>query len=518
MNTIMRATVKRMTLIAIMPSVLLSGCAMFDFLHSYKDISEAPKEGGVPAALQTRTSTIQPVVNVPLSLIQSAGNQAASKVLPINKNGRENISNWELRDPIFHGCIICASLDADWEYSAGLFGQITVTGQSNKLWIGVPARIDGKVGLAGDIARLLSLNGKSFKAGVDARFGSGFGADSRFCPKVRDVSIEYNWTDGPSFEIIGKSCLGDLCVGPWNYDLRPHLEPEIRKAIQQVEGGLNNNLPCDPMRTELQKIWWTRNFPIILPYADKLYLNIEPVSLHIPDVGIDQQQMSIAGRLEAKVSVDIQPIPEKPLELPPNTPAPVDPGRFSLAIPVSTKYYTLQALAKQQVVGRKFSTDTPLGSITVRPKAVRIYPSDNNIAIGMPFVLDYEYKLFNTSGTIWFAGQPESTNNGKAIRIHNIKVTRKFDNPIWSVASVLLEGKVQEAIADGFLIDLTKPLSDAENQLMESVNRAGDGKGFQLHAHDASIAVGRILTTDAALQVEGLLDAVVDATMSLPQP
>lgn len=133
-------------------------------------------------------------------------------------------------------------------------------------------------------------------------------------------------------------------------------------------------------------------------------------------------------------------------------------------------------------------------------------------------MLDYRYRLFNTSGTVWFAGRPEAANAGKAIRINDIAVTRKFDNPIWAVASLLLEETIRQAVADGFLVDLTKPLSDAERQLSESLNKAGHGKGFTLQAKDVSIAVGRILTNDAALQAEGLFDAVVEAIMTLPPP
>lgn len=493
----------------------LTGCSLFDFVHDYENISAPPKEGGAGAQFPPRPSTIQPVVHVPLTQLQAAANKAVSEVLPINDSGRQPIARWEIEWPWpASGCIFCGNLDADWEYNAGLNGGITISGSENRFAIKVPARIDGKVGLNGEIAELLSLNGKRFRAAANLSFESGFTVDKEFCPKAKDTKIGYEWTDGPVFQIFGRSCALGLCVGPWDYNISRYLDPKIRSNIAKLERGLNDEIPCEPLRGELQKIWATRSFPITLPYEEKMYVNIRPLSLHIPDASVDSHNLSVMGRLDATVAVEGAPIEEQSIPLPPNSATDISPGKFSLAIPVSTKYYTLESLAKQQVIGRKFSADTPLGGIVIRPKKVKIYPSGDKLAIGVSFVLDYKYRVFNTSGTVWFAGSPESANNGKAIQIQDISVTRKFSNPIWTAASILLEGKVKEALADGFLIDLSEPMANAEKQLTDALQKAGEDNGFLLQARDVKIGVGRILTANEALQVEGLLDAVVEASLS----
>lgn len=491
----------------------LPGCALFDFAHRYQAISEPPTQGGVAAPMPVQASSLQPVVHVPLASIESAANIAASTVLPIHGQGRERIGEWRVEAWPF-GCVLCVALDVDWQYDAGLTGPIRVTGGSNLLGITLPFRVSGKAGLNGDIAKILSLNGKNIVAAADISFQSGFAPDLRFCPRVKSVSLKYAWTEGPSVQIIGKNCLGNLCVGPWNYNVDHYIDPELRAAIPKLTQGLDQNLPCEPVRGELAKIWSTRSFPITVPY-EKLFVNLTPTALYIPEVQVDTQRLSVMGRLDAMVSVDNQPIAEKPLALPSNTPAPITPGLFSFAIPVSTRYYTLEALAKGQLLGRTFSASTPLGGIAVRPKSIRIFPSGESVAIGVGFVLDYQYKIFNTSGTVWFSARPV-VENGKVLRLADIRITRRFDNPIWAVASFLLEDRVQGAISNGIVIDLTQTLTNAEQQVTASLNGASQGQGFDINAHDVSIGIGRILTADPALQVEGLFRATVDVTMTAP--
>jgi hypothetical protein len=169
-------------------------------------------------------------------------------------------------------------------------------------------------------------------------------------------------------------------------------------------------------------------------------------------------------------------------------------------------------------VGKKFRADTPLGRITVRPKRVEVYPSRDKLAIGIAFVLDYQYAILNTSGTLWLSATPSASAGGKKILLSEIAVTRKFSNPIWKVASVLLQDTLANAISKGFELDLAPPLLAAERQLSTALTQAGQQGGIVFAPSDVRIGVGRILTNDKLFQVEAILDAQVDAELGSVKP
>jgi hypothetical protein len=498
--------------IAISP-LLLSSCAWFDFLHRYDAISEPPVKGGTDLVLEPRASTIEPSVRLPVAALQSAGNNAASKVLPFSASGRENLASWDLRDPIFHGCIFCGSLDADWSYTAGLSRPISVSGAQDRISITIPAGLNGRAGLAGDIANLFSLSGKNLSAQVEANLRTGFSADRRYCPAASGVTLDYRWLQGPEVEVIGQNCAFGLCVGPWAYNFAGSVDPEIRKRLPQMVAGLESAIPCEPVRDGLGKVWKRYGFPVELPYLGRMFVNVTPTALFIPGVRVDTQDLTFSGRLDAVVSLQSTAIGEEPLPLPENTAAPTSPGRFELNVPIETPYAALERLMQQAVLGRSYRLETPLGWITVRPKNIELYPSRDEVAIGIAFVLDYDRYLLGTSGTVWFAGKFDASSDGKRIQISKMAMTRKFTNPIWTIASALFEGEVQKAVADGFVLDLSQPLQDVESQVTAALSHSGEGLGVNVNASNVSIGVGRIATGAERLQVEGQFRATVQAAV-----
>jgi len=244
-----------------------------------------------------------------------------------------------------------------------------------------------------------------------------------------------------------------------------------------------------------------------------MYLNIAPKALYFPGLGVTAQDALLSGRLDALVSLDAAPAHAGPLPLPLNEPLAIAPGRFSLAVPVSSRYYTFEALAKQELVGKFFTAQTPLGEISVQPTRISIYPSGERLALGIGFVLRDPRSVFGTSATVWLSAKPVAVDGGKKIRLTDITVTRKFSNPLWNLASVLLQDTLAKAIADGFELDLRRSVGDAQRQLGAMLVAAGQGSGVEFAARDIDLRVERILTNDQLFQVEVVLDATVDARL-----
>ena len=61
------------------------------------------------------------------------------------------------------------------------------------------------------------------------------------------------------------------------------------------------------------------------------------------------------------------------------------PGRFALAVPVRAPYAQLTKAVEGAVVGKRFAADTPAGAVDVKVKAVHLYPSNENLVIGIDF-------------------------------------------------------------------------------------------------------------------------------------
>jgi len=128
--------------------------------------------------------------------------------------------------------------------------------------------------------------------------------------------------------------------------------------------------------------------------------------------------------------------------------------------------------------------------------------------------VEFQYLFFlNTSGTVWLTAKPEALNSGKKIRLSNVKVTRKFSNPVWDIASALLDTKISEAVEKGFEVDLDEALSKDEADITSAINSAGLGGTVNLVARDVKLGAGRMLAAEKAFQVEVIFDALVEASL-----
>lgn len=491
----------------------LSGCALF---YRYEAISEQPTRDASDVPLQPRLSTIQPALTVPLSSLQDAANKATEKVLPFSDTDRKRVASLEIMKPWpLSGCWVCEYLDVDWHFTVSQPSPITVAGRNNQLVIGLPAALSGGAGFNGEIAKWLSLSNKRFGAALEINFESGLVADANFCPTLTDASLKYRWITDPYVQLVGRSCVFEYCFGPWNLEFDGPIDASVRPQLQRVASDLQQNIPCKPIRDSLAKVWRGYSSPVKVPY-EQLYLNILPQALYFPGLSVTSTDVVFSGRLDANVSLDPTAVSVEPTPLPSNTLLPISPGRFSLAVPISTQYYTFSALAKQELDKQKFRASTSLGDILVTPAKVELYPTADGqqVALGVSVAVEFQYLFFlNSSGTVWMTAKPEAVDGGRRVRLSDIKVTRKFSNPIWNVASVLLEDKVAGALRDGFELDLNEPLSKAEADITATLSNAGQGSGVTLSARDVKISVGRMLANEKSFQLEAIFDAMVEARL-----
>lgn len=489
--------------------VLLSGCSIF---RTYKDISEKPIEGGLDVKPKVSVSSIEPVLKVPVKLFDKTANNLASNIQPIIGNGREVVGRIYIKhiiDEYIHGI---------YKYDGGLYDQIKFRGGDDYIYFNLPLYLNGQVGLSGDLAKLFSLNKKNFNAKLNIDTKSKLNVDENYCIKPESTSIAYEWKEGPQFELMGESCIRIFgikkCIGPWRLNLEKYIDKDLKEEKERAENAINQTVLCSPIRDNLTKVWANYSSPVDIPYLGKRYLNISPEALSIPRLRTDAENYVVSGKLESKVAIQEEPLPNVKLELPVNKPYTGMPGKFHIILPVESKYYTLNALITQELVGKVIVSDTPLGQAKLTPKKVYLYPSNDKIVIGLSFLLGTEKWLFDTSGTVWLMGSLKSSEDGKKILISNLKVTRKFTNPIWNVASVLLQDKVTEVISKGFELDLSKQIAEVEMQVRNELAKFGNNSKVDLLIKDVNISIGDIVTAKDLLHVEGVFDATIEANLN----
>jgi hypothetical protein len=496
-------------LMAVVLSSCLTGCALF---YRYDAISEKPPESAASAPLQPRESSLQPSLTAPLSLVEAAANQAVDKVLPYTPP--EGHQGFDVDNKVFGVCLPCLHADLYWDFTAYKLANISISGRNNELAIRLPAGADGEARIGGDLAKYLSLH-KRFGVGVVVDFGIGLDVDSSFCPHPTSSHADFAWSPQPYVEVVGRNCLFGACVGPWRLEFGSYAEPAIRGQLSAVNATLYHAIDCQPIRDKVAEVWHPYAFPVHVPYED-LYFNIVPEKIYFPGLGVTQSDLVFEGRLDILASLDPAPVSTTPLPFPSNTPLTVTPGRFSLAVPLSARYYTLSALAKQALDGQRFEASTPLGGVRVTPMGLDIYPTDDgrSLAIGVQVAVEFQYLFFlNTSGTLWLTATPEAVDSGRRMRLKDVKVTRKFSNQIWNLASVVLDDKISNAIRDGFELDMTVPIAKAEADITNMINNAGQGSPVTFQARDVRLGLGRFLANSKAFQLEVLFDALVSAQL-----
>jgi hypothetical protein len=457
-------------------------------------------------------------VSVPYSALATAANNAT------NGMAFEASGNPDLWDPswsIAGVTVFSGNLGGSYDIKANKNGPITVSNANPGLAISVPVAFSGTAGVNGTLANWFSVTGKNFSGAFHANASTQIVANQQFCPQLQNQSVSASWDPPASVEVVGHACVYKdiLCWGPWNLDISGSATGPLNSALSNGFSQVNSMMPCQPIQNDLAKVWKNYSFPLTIPDAPPLYVNVKPQALYVPGVSTDSNGATVNARLDAYITVDPTAGSTAPITpLPQNQPLPQAPGNFSISVPLSVPYASMQAAATAQLVGKEFTVGAGAEQIKIWPKKIEIYPSGDKLVIGVGFALHQAIYILNTSGTVWFEGSLQADSTGQKIVISNVAITRQFSNPIWDIASVLLQGQIQNAVSQGFVVDLTSTLNTAKGQMATGLSNMNADSSVKVTVANPSIGVGRIYTGDTNLTVEGLLTAKVLADLGSISP
>jgi hypothetical protein len=97
--------------------------------------------------------------------------------------------------------------DYHWDADVNKNGPVQIGRSGTDIRVAQSIHVTGKAGLGGDLARALSLSGKSFDVRVASAMNINVGLNNQWCPVVKAVPVG-RWVDSASVKVVGRNCVG----------------------------------------------------------------------------------------------------------------------------------------------------------------------------------------------------------------------------------------------------------------------------------------------------------------------
>jgi hypothetical protein len=463
-------------------------------------LSQVPKAGTSQLVPKQQTSTVKAQVVVPFAKLNEVANTAAPSTF--SKGGRERPCRriGPRGDLPFGGSYdlttnVCMNVD----YNVNVRrGDVTIVPgvQPGSLRVAVPIHFDGAAGFSGDLARLLALHRKSFNGAVQAWVDLQADVGGDWCPKLTGRAA-YSWITPARVEIV---------QGVW-LPVANLLDGELSSRLDSLTNALQGAVGCQTVRDEAAKAWSVRSVPLPVFNGVQAHLNIEPVSVGFSGLQVLADRLELAFQAQAKVAVSDAPVEQRPMSLPPLQRIENEPGRIQVALPLQLAYEPLTRALNGTLKDKIFASDTPAGRVKVKLRGLHVYPSGEDLVVGMSFEADVPGRWLDVSGEVFLYGRPTLDAAGQVVSIKDLRFSRIVDNDLWSLLSMVFESDVRKAIASQARFDLAPSFNSAKEMLGQQLREMHRREGVSIDLGRPRIAVGQIVPADNALVVEALFES-----------
>lgn len=506
------------------PAVAVAAFLAFTFigLHaaaadSGQLLSERPQRAAATSQFEARPSTIAPQVDVPYGVLADAANAAADRfagprsgVTPVACERASLGESLPIKVTITGGC---ASFD--WHIDASRNGGITVKQEGPGIAVDVPVKFTGEGSFAGDLGKAIPTGNRNFSGSFVVSISGVVNVNKSFCPQIDRPASHFAWTSAPDIDVIGHTCLEiahrQICIGPWKFPAGNLLTDQINKTLAKQVDDINQKIPCDQIRNQLKQVWKTWSFPVAITNPP-VYVTLQPKSLSIPAVTTTDTGVRIEARLDADAGVATNPAPQTdPGELPQNTPMSTPAGRFSVALPLPIPYPLLSAAGAWRMLNKPLKS----GGAGITPVGIEFFPDNDKLAVGVTIRADAPVKVRDKLATVWFTATPNVDDNGHAIRLTNLTLTKKLNNPLWGPLSGAV-GQLPAMIASSYSYDFSGLLGDAHNRLNQAIADPKNTGNVKITVANDDLRLGRTALLPGNFVIEGLFNADLTAKPQAP--
>lgn len=411
--------------------------------------------------------------------------------------------------------------DYHWNANVNKDGPVRIGKSGADIGVAQNIHVTGKAGLGGDLARALSLSGKSFDARVSSAVNLNVGLDNHWCPLVKVAPVG-RWVDSASVEVVGRNCVGidlgplghpQVCAGPVNLGLADVLNNEFDKHRDDIQHAAQGAVSCEMVRAKVAEQWHPFSIKIDRSGQPPLFLNIEPKTAGFSGLAAEDSASKIVVRVGVKAVLSPSEIATTGGTLPALDAAAANQGGLDINLQAVAPYDFLKNELAASMKGKTFKKDTAAGPIEVRIEDVDLYPSNGALAVGLKIDAKLPGRWFDTTGWVYLSGKPMPVQNGKAIAIENIGFATVLDNAFWTTVQGLFETEILSTLKGRAQFDLSSEIDKAASQITSAVAKA-DVPGFKITAGPPAIQLTAVDIATGTLIVTAKLSMSVDTELT----
>ena len=414
------------------------------------------------------------------------------------------------------GIKVCGT--ANWQYTVTRTDDFIVSGRVDTVYFKVPLRFDGTAGVDGDAAKALGLNDVDFHGAVDATIGLRLDLDDRWCPVVNS-DIQYRWTESPKVRWAGGIDIG----------IQSKLDETIAEQLADIDEKIKSSIDCDAFRRQISEHWRVHSFPLELPTsppsdvvstqsndsassaspadADSdsnkalLFLNLRPQSMKFSGVRTEADRVGVSFILESETSVDADAVTDLPGELPALQRTDYAVGQTKFEIPIRLPYGYLERYARDEVVGRTFTSNQSSSDLAVTVNEIEFFSSEEGLTIGLTFDADLPATTRNTIGQLYLTTVPVIDTFNRTLTLSDTSLSPVLDSAVWQLLTSIFENQIIRAIEKKTVIELGQQLDDLESKLAAQLSSPERTGGLLVTAERPSIQLIAMVPQDDALVI-----------------
>ena len=312
------------------------------------------------------------------------------------------------------------------------------------------------------------------------------------------VDISYDWTNEPSFTILGKKV-----------ELTNKADAKLAGVVAKLEGTVAREIAKLNFRQEVSNSWGQAFTSLRLNKDNPpVWMRITPQELHYGGYTVVGRRLVLNLGMKAITETFVGDRPQDPKRtaLPPATPLKEQRGELQFYIPVVADYAELEPVIMKALTKRSAQPfDVPgYGPVKAEFEKVTVYGTDGGrIAVGLTFAATADGKPKDRShGTIWLTGMPINPPNSQQVRFTDIMVSGVTDDV---GANLLLKLANTPGISSTIADSLAQNFSNDFQELMIKISRAIDEKregNLLIRANIDNVRTGSIAAAGRGLYLQ----------------
>ena len=357
-------------------------------------------------------------------------------------------------------------------------GPITLSGAGDVIKLAMPVSATVQ---ARDIGKV--IKSETATAAAEVRANVRLGVSGDWQPGAK-ITIDYDWTQKPGIELLGK-----------RITFAGKADPQLAKLIARLEAEIPRNLARLHARDQLATAW-AKGFTVVQLNARNppVWLRITPRQLRYDGYRVAGGDLVLDLAAMARTETFVGDLPPDPPVTPLPPPATLIGGEgFRFHIPVVADYAELEPVLEKALgkLSKKPITLPVVGVVRPSFGAVTMYATTGGrLAIGVEMSVATPRRLLAPRGTVWLTGVPYNEPGSQRILVRDLTIAGRPLSPSFALLLAVAQSKavmaeLQGALSQDFARDFNKIVTKAENAIAEK--RLGR---FQLKAQVTQLRHG----------------------------